>query len=145
MSCPKHEEASAYLDEMLAPAERQRFAAHLPACPLCRQQLDELAALRQALQELPSPPLGFDLAARLEERIRVRAPRRAQGRPFWAGWGASGIGIALSVASGAWLGTMLVSASAVAPPAPMVRVFDPVPPGGLCAAAELCRTSKGMQ
>ena len=29
-------------------------------------------------------------------------------------------------------------------PAPMVRVFDPVPPGGLCAAAELCRPTKGM-
>ena len=89
MPCPRHEELSAYADQMMKPGERARFQKHLNVCPICQQQLEDLQALRQTLHALPSPTLGFDLASQ------------------------------------------------------MVRVFDPVPPGGLCAAAELCRLSKG--
>lgn len=149
MSCPHHPEISAYLDDMLAPARRERLRAHLETCPLCRRRLDELQQMQQALRALPSPTLGFDLAARLEDRLRA-APARPR-RPSWFGWSAAGTTVALSLATGAWLGGLLVGGSvaglpaAGAPAAGIARVFDPVPPGGLCAAAELCRLSKGLQ
>ena len=56
----------------------------------------------------------------------------------------------LSIGSGIYLSDGVVNLALLsgtvgtAVPAPMVRVFDPVPPGGLCAAAELCRPTKGM-
>lgn len=146
MNCPPQIQISAYADDMLAPAERHRFAAHLQDCALCRQRLEALLALRQSLRELPSPTLGFDLAARLEQQLRInQAGRRRPQRSLWVSWGPPGVAAALSIASGIWLGGVMLGAGTVAsPPASLVRVFDPVPPGGLCAAPELCRGSKGM-
>ncbi len=145
MNCPRHAEISAYMDDMLTPAERQQFAPHLAGCPVCRQQLDDLLALREAMHALPSPKLGFDLTANLEWQMHG-AVRQRPPRSFWTAWGAPGLAVALSLASGAWLGAMWIgTGAAVAPSAPATRVFDPVPPGGLCAAAELCGISKGLQ
>ncbi|HEX2530521.1 MAG TPA: zf-HC2 domain-containing protein [Burkholderiaceae bacterium] len=147
MTCPRHEEASVYIDDMMTPAERARFEAHLPACPLCRQQVDDLFALQRQLRALPSPALGFDLAARLEDRIReTQAARRRPARmPSWLNWGVTGAAVAASLVTGVWLGGLLIGGgTAAAPSVVMVRVFDPVPPGGLCAAAELCRASEKM-
>lgn len=146
MNCPQHEEVSAYIDDMLTPAEQQQFAAHIQACPLCRARTDDLLALRQALRALPSPSLGFDLAARLGPQLHRGKARPRPARTFWIDWGAPGLAAAVSLAAGAWIGGMLIGGGvALAPPATMVRVFDPVPPGGLCAAAELCRTPKGLR
>lgn len=149
MNCPRHGDLSAYVDDMLTPGERDRLAAHLPDCPACRGRLDELTALRQNLAELPSPTLGFDLAARLEERLRAAPARRRPVRPFrvgWSGWAPGGVSAVLALASGVWLGGLLVGGAAGAPPTAItMRVFDPVPPGGLCAAPELCRISKGLR
>ena len=149
MTCPRHDELSAYADLVMKPGERARFDQHLQACPICQLQLEDLQALRQGLRALPSPTLGFDLASRLEGRLQHQPQRRH--RPWPALWGGSGwmsTGLTASVAlvSGIWLGGLLLGGgTAVAVPrANMVRVFDPVPPGGLCAAAELCRLSKGM-
>ena len=149
MTCPRHDELSAYTDQAMKPGERARFQQHLQTCTLCQQQLADLQAMRQSLRALPSPALGFDLASRLEGRLQ-RPPQRRRG-PWRALWGASGLmptGLAAGVAlvSGVWLGGLLLvgGTSAAVPSATMVRVFDPVPPGGLCAAAELCRLSKGM-
>lgn len=145
MNCPRHAEISAYMDDMLTPSERQQFAPHLAGCSVCRQQLDDLLALREAMHALPSPGLGFDLAANLEFRTRGAARPRPP-RSFWTAWGAPGLAVALSLVSGAWLGAMWIgTGAAVAPSTPVTRVFDPVPPGGLCAAAELCGISKGLQ
>lgn len=147
MTCLTHDDLSAYADNMMMHGERERLAGHLPGCPVCRRRLDALNALRQSLRELPSPVLGFDLAARLEDRLRARpVRRRPPARSFWPDWGSpAGLAVA-ALASGVWLGGLLIGGGAVsAPPAAMARVFDPVPPGGLCAAAELCRLSKGMQ
>ncbi|HJV84807.1 MAG TPA: zf-HC2 domain-containing protein [Noviherbaspirillum sp.] len=145
MNCPEHEEVSAYIDGMLPPSEREQFVAHTRACPICLARIDELLALRRDLRELPSPTLGFDLAARLGPQLR-RPPARRPMRAFWIDWGAPGLAAALSLAVGAWLGGMLLSGGAMlAPSATMARVFDPVPPGGLCAAAELCGTPKGLK
>ena len=147
MTCPEHDNLSAYADNMMTPGAHARFAAHLLDCPICRHRLDELQALRQDLRALPSPALGFDLAARLEGRLRAGPAPRRPARSFWSGWAPTGLGAAVALASGAWLGGLLIGggATASAPPATMVRVFDPVPPGGLCAAPELCRLSRGMQ
>ena len=49
-----------FYDEMEAP-ERARAAAHLNGCAICRQRLDDLHAIRQALAERPvvdAPPAG---------------------------------------------------------------------------------------
>lgn len=146
MNCPRQEDISAFADAMLAPAEQARFKRHLDACPACRERLDMLVALQAGLRELPSPPLGFDLAAQFEERLRTSAMRpgpRRRAWPGWFGWGSAGVTVALSLAAGAWLGGLLIGGAAFAPSAGAARVFDPVPPGGLCAAPELCRIRKG--
>lgn len=149
MTCPRHDELSAYADQAMKPRERARFLQHLQTCPICQQQLEDLQALRQSLRALPSPTLGFDLASRLEGRLQ-RPPQRRH-RPWRSLWDLAGLmptGLAAGVAlvSGVWLGGLLLGGgtTAVLPRASVVRVFDPVPPGGLCAAAELCRLSKGM-
>lgn len=145
MSCPKHADLSVYMDDMMAAGERGRFMQHLRVCPLCQARLDELNLLRRDLRALPSPVLGFDLSARLEERMRTDTRRKKQVRPSRLNWWPAGLAAALSLASGVWLGGLLIGGGAVGAPAGAARVFDPVPPGGLCAAAELCRLSKGMQ
>lgn len=126
MTCPPYDDLSAYADHMLKPRDQERFAAHLAGCPVCRRRLDKISALRQSLGALPSPALGLNLGARLEDRLRGR------------------VGAKTPAAVLVELGARRLG-GAGAPPASMVRVFDPVPPGGLCAAAELCRLSKGMQ
>lgn len=146
MHCPQHDKISAYLDQAMAARESAQFTQHLENCPLCRHQLGELTALQKNLRDLPSPVLGFDLAARLQDRIRSGAVPRPPVRSFWPAWGVPGLAATASLACGVWLGVLLTGGTAAsAPPAAMVRVFDPVPPGGLCAATELCRPSKGMQ
>lgn len=145
MSCPKHIEVSAYIDDMMPPGERRQFMAHLGQCPVCQERVDALLALRDDLHAMPSPSLGFDLAARMEEQMRTGAMQRKPARRPWFGWSAAGLTVALSLASGVWLGGLLIGGgAAVVPASGAARVFDPVPPGGLCAAAELCRMSKGM-
>ncbi|HEY0847330.1 MAG TPA: zf-HC2 domain-containing protein [Noviherbaspirillum sp.] len=145
MSCPKHLEVSAYIDDMLPPDERRQFMTHLQQCPVCQARMAALHALQSDLRAMPSPVLGFDLAARLEERMRAGAVRRTPAKRPWFDWSAAGVTVAVSLASGVWLGGLLIGGGAVAvPSAGAARVFDPVPPGGLCAAAELCRLSKGM-
>lgn len=148
MTCPRHKELSTYADQMMNPGERARFQKHLNVCPICQRQLEDLRAMRQTLRALPSPTLGFDLASRLEGKLR-RPPQRRP-RPWsglWgdSGWMPTGLTAGVALISGVWLGGLLLGGgtAAVATPVPMVRVFDPVPPGGLCAAAELCRLSKG--
>ena len=150
MTCPQHDALSAYADQAMPPGEHARFQQHLQTCPLCQQQLEDMQALRQRLRALPSPALGFNLAARLEERLRQQPPppRPRRWPPLWggAGWMPTGLTAGLALVSGIWLGGLLLGGgtTAVARPVTIVRVFDPVPPGGLCAAVEICRLSKGM-
>ncbi len=149
MTCPRHTELSAYTDEVMRPGEHARFHQHLQTCPICQQQLETLQLLRRDMQALPSPTLGFDLASRLEDRLRRQPQRRHQswlGLLGGTGWMPTGLAAGVALVSGVWLGGLLLGGGTAAsvPRATMVRVFDPVPPGGLCAAAELCRLSKGM-
>ncbi|MDD2713554.1 MAG: anti-sigma factor [Simplicispira sp.] len=149
MVCPPHDQLSAYTDQQLPPAELARLRGHVEVCPACQQRLHDITALGQSLRALPSPALGFDLAAQLNDRLRT--PPQPSRRPVlpwagWRGWMPAGLGAGLALASGVWLGGLLLGGGmASAPAAGLVRVFDPVPPGGLCAAAELCRLSQGMR
>jgi len=147
MTCPGTEELSAYADHMLTPREHAQLQQHLQGCPACQHRIGEMTSLQHALRALPSPTLGFDLASRLEDRLRPQ-PQRSPARHWlgnWSGWVPAGLAAGMALASGVWLGGLLLGSGAVgARPATMVRVFDPVPPGGLCAAAELCRLTKGM-
>ena len=146
MTCPRTEDLSAYADQAL-PARRQAaLRQHLLACPVCRQQLDALQALRRELHALPSPTLGFDLAAQLQDRLPRRAPRRRRTDWSLAGWLPTGLATGAALVSGLWLGGLLLGTGAAVPAASpaMARVFDPVPPGGLCAAAEICRLPRTL-
>lgn len=146
MTCPRHDDLSAYMDDMLTPGERGQLAGHVSICPLCQGRLDQLSVLGQSLRELQSPALGFDLSARLEERLRATSVRSRPSRRFWSDWAPGGLSAAVALASGVWLGGLLIGGAVSAPPSAIsMRVFDPVPPGGLCAAPELCRVAKGLQ
>ena len=48
---------TAYVDDELRPAERERIAAHLSDCPWCADQARSERALRVALKSLPEPPV----------------------------------------------------------------------------------------
>lgn len=66
-----------YADDMLDENSRLAIEAHLPTCPLCRQEADEYRELRLGLRALghPEMPLG------LREQIIASVP----GRPLDAG------------------------------------------------------------
>jgi anti-sigma factor RsiW len=146
MNCPRHEDVSAYIDAAMTPAERNSFARHLETCPACSDYLQALHALHGRFAELPSPVLGFDLAAQFEQSWQRPAVRRRPRWRLWADRGAGGLAIACSLAAGAWLGGLTIGgAVAVAPQIGITRVFSPVPPGGLCAAPELCDLPGGKQ
>ena len=153
MNCPEHEALSAYLDNMLPQPERAELSAHMHDCPVCRAQLQALSELQAALRALPSPALGFSLADRLQLPPRMAPARRRPAWQFWPvgqgwpGWttGMGGIAVAAALAGGVWLGGAMLAGGAMrAPAAGIATVFDPVPPGGLCAAVEVCRFTKGM-
>ena len=147
MTCPRTEDLSTLADQAL-PARRQAaLQRHLQACPACRRQFEAIQALRGALRALPSPTLGFDLAAQLQDRLPRRSPRRAGWRLL--GWMPTGLAAGAALVSGLWLGGLLLGTGAAIPAIPaaspaMARVFDPVPPGGLCAATEICRLSRAL-
>jgi len=89
MSDHEHVRLSAYLDDVLAPGERTRVAAHLEACAECTVRLAELAAVDRAVASLPylAPPGYFDT---LPERVRARLGPKPTARrlPVWT-WAAA--------------------------------------------------------
>lgn len=146
MTCPRTEDLSALIDHALPAQVQASLQQHLHNCSVCRRELGALQTLRQQLLALPSPTLGFDLAAQLQDRL-ARRPARPQ-RTGWnlLGWLPTGLAAGAALASGVWLGGLLLGTGAALPAAgpSMARVFDPVPPGGLCAAAEICRLPKAL-
>ena len=72
------ESLSQYLDNVLAPAEREAVASHLATCGTCRACLDSLRAVKHAVARLPSqeePPEAVRAhveALRLDQRPRRR-------------------------------------------------------------------------
>lgn len=73
------EHLSEYLEGELPLQEREQVEAHLQSCPSCVAERDELAALLNALGELPPAelPVGFHEA--LMERLRREANKKREG------------------------------------------------------------------
>lgn len=143
MPCPPFEDLSAYADHMLGPRAQEKVRQHVGACAACERRLSDLQILQGQLRALQSPTLGFDLGTRLQGQLRAAPQRWPTPRSIWGSWVPAGLAAAAMV-SGVWMGSLLAAGTAAnAPSAAIVRVFDPVPPGGLCAFAELCRPPKG--
>lgn len=138
---PQHDLLSAYIDHACTPQETEQLTAHLQGCALCRDAMETLRALQRDLRELPSPVLGFDLAARLQDRLQA-APPSSKKHPvrWWRTWQSASLVVAASLVSGLWLGTLLEGTgprNALPVDITMVRVFDPIPPGSLRTASML--------
>lgn len=74
------ESLSAYLDEQVSAAERERIEAHLRACDACRTRLESLrhsVALVRGADPVPAPA-GFQAAVR--SRVAASAPGRTAQR-----------------------------------------------------------------
>ena len=77
MICHKCEHLEDYLDDLLSPAPRSEFEAHLESCPACRNAVSfETAAsnaLRQFSSQLPPPPkpLRRPLQDTARQRTRI--------------------------------------------------------------------------
>ena len=69
------ESLSLYLDAALPVGERRRLAAHLDACPECRQRLEGLRRVVTGLGRLPTAAPPEDLAARVRREIDLRRRR----------------------------------------------------------------------
>ena len=63
---------SLYIDNILNDEERAVVDAHLAQCPLCRQKLDDFAALRQNLRRISqAPAMPKDLLASVKSAMRT--------------------------------------------------------------------------
>ena len=84
-----HGDAVAYLLGALDAAARERFEAHVPGCPECLRELEELrpVADQLALSVPQVDPRRPSPAARPPGPDRLGAARRALGRPGPAGGG----------------------------------------------------------
>lgn len=133
---------SAYLDAELTDAEHGRVATHLAACPRCAGRLAEFAALSTDFARLPRESLGTDLSGVIAGRLPSTAPSRLRApRPGWRSLLPLGIGASASVALGIAIGAALFSGGAALPRMTAMSVFDPIPPGGLCAGLNACYAS----
>jgi len=74
---------SSHLDGDGEPLERGRVAAHLEACPECRELASELRRLTDRLAAHPDRPPPRDLWPDLAARIRAEQPRPAAPRAAW--------------------------------------------------------------
>jgi hypothetical protein len=83
-----------YIDEELPLDQRRLLIEHVASCESCRRELDELAALRAQLRNLPvnAPPAGF--ADRILRTARNGYTRRHMGM-FATGAAAAGLVIML--------------------------------------------------
>lgn len=141
MPCPRTVLLSAYLDRACTERRAMLIGVHVRSCPACAAELSALQRLSDELRELPDPPLDLDLAVRYSP---WPASRRAPAWRLWLGWSPAGLAIAAALAMGVGLGVLPPPGSPSDPGVrtASLRVFDPVPPGGLCAAAGLCNPSK---
>ena len=141
--CPRTTQLSALIDGELPVRPRDEIARHAAACPLCGAMLRELTELRQALQPLRETGPGIDLAPLIEPRLaaRGRRPPAPRAAPWWQVWQLlpSGLAAAGVLAAGVYLGALLAGGASVsATQLTTMAVFDPIPPGGLCAGLPSC-------
>lgn len=145
MPCPRTVLLSAFLDSEWTGPRRTLIAAHVRTCPICAAELSDLRALSSELQALPDPVLEQDFSRRYAARPSVRRSAWAWIARCWNTWMPVGLTAAASLLVGVGLADL--SWEPVTPQRPVavdlrLDLFNPVPPGGLCAAAELCGTPK---
>ncbi|HEY8560094.1 MAG TPA: anti-sigma factor [Pyrinomonadaceae bacterium] len=77
---------SLYIDNILTDEERAAVDAHLAQCPLCRQKLDDFAALRQSLRRISQvPAMPKDLLASVKTAVRTElAPAAPQKKSYFS-------------------------------------------------------------
>ncbi len=151
MPCPHTLLLSASLDPECTDRRRSQILGHVRSCPICAAELAVLQCLSADLRALPDPGGASDLSGAWKAPPAVFS----RGRSRWKFWrdGSSwwtrlpaGLAVAASLAAGVGLADWSLP---VAAPAQSLAVtarmdsFDPVPPGGLCAAAGLCGTTRG--
>jgi hypothetical protein len=77
---PSSEQLSEYLDDELAPGDRERIEVHASGCPTCRRELEALRAVTLRARSLSDAPPQADLWPGIADRItrmaRAAAPRR---------------------------------------------------------------------
>jgi hypothetical protein len=71
-------EVDAFVDGELRPERRERFAAHLAACPRCASRLDSAESLKRAIQSMPEvmTPRSFAITP-----ATVAVPERRRTEP----------------------------------------------------------------
>jgi anti-sigma factor RsiW len=140
--CPRTAQLSALVDDELPDRPRQEIESHAATCPACGAMLRDLTELRLALRPLSETQPGVELAPLIEPRLAPRSRRQAQPRaPWWQVWQLLPPGVAAAgvLAAGAYLGALLVGGAAVsATQSTTMAVFDPIPPGGICAGMQSC-------
>lgn len=134
------EQLSAYLDDELDAAAHRRLGAHLAVCPRCAARIADFAALSADFALLPPESPGFDLASVIEGRLAAApgSPRTTPRATGWHGLLPLGIGAAASLALGITLGVALPAGGAALNRPVALTVFDPFPPGSLCAGRDSC-------
>ncbi len=76
---------SLYIDNILTEEERSVVDKHLAQCPLCRQKLDDFAALRQSLRRVSQPVMPKDLLASVKTAMRTElAPNVPQKKSYFS-------------------------------------------------------------
>ncbi|MBL8488795.1 MAG: zf-HC2 domain-containing protein [Rhodocyclaceae bacterium] len=137
---PSDEQLSAYQDDELDAAAHRRLGAHLAACPRCTARIADFAALSADFALLPPESPGVDLAGVIEGRLTAAPgrPRTTPRAPGWYGLLPLGIGAAASLALGIALGVALPTGGAALHRPVALTVFDPFPPGSLCAGRDAC-------
>jgi anti-sigma factor RsiW len=141
--CPRTEQLSALVDGELPVRPRREIESHAAVCPACGAMLRDLTELRLALRPLSEAPPGVDVTPLIEPHLASRGGRRhVQPRaPWWQVWQLlpPGLAAAVVLAAGAYLGALLVGGAAVsATQSTTMAVFDPIPPGGICAGVQSC-------
>jgi hypothetical protein len=137
--CPRIEDISALIDGVVTGRAGDAVRAHAAHCPLCGKTLRDFAAMGTRLQALRDTRCDVDLAALVGPRLPARAP--AAPKRHWGDlWQLlpSGMGAAVALAVGAYLGLLLVAGGGTALRPAAMTVFDAVPPGALCAGLPSC-------
>lgn len=85
MSCPHTIDVAAYLLDALEPDETQRLRRHLPGCPQCRPEYDQLRGLPDELRRLGSSDVHdivapTELPAELCDELLAKATARRSRR-----------------------------------------------------------------
>lgn len=137
--CPRIDEISALIDGGLTGRAREEIERHAAACPACGAALLDFEAMRSRLQVLRDARCEADIAALIEQRLPPRAPVRRRERRWDYAWQLVPRGLAAAgvLAAGVYLGLLLAGGTAVMRPAALM-VFDPLPPGTLCAGQPWC-------